>query len=88
MSGLSGAPRMAPKQRSTRPSRPKAVVQPVLDIVGLRAAIDAPPVDLSLQPGATLTFSATSLRPCRAFWTYWQDSCPIWAAPSWSMATM
>ncbi|MBS1058087.1 ABC transporter ATP-binding protein [Gluconobacter kondonii] len=56
MSGLSGAPRMAPKQRSTRP---KAVVQPVLDIVGLRAAIDAPPIDLSLQPGATLTLFGT-----------------------------
>ncbi len=55
MSGLSGAPRMAPKQGSIRPSRPKAVVEPVLDIVGLRAAIDAQPVDLSLQPGATLT---------------------------------
>lgn len=51
MSGLSGVSRMAPKQRSTRPSRPK----PVLEVVGLRAAIDAPPVDLSLKPGATLT---------------------------------
>lgn len=51
MSGLSGVSRMAPKQRSTRPSRPK----PVLEVSGLRAAIDAPPVDLSLQPGATLT---------------------------------
>lgn len=51
MSGLSGVSRMAPKQRSTRPSRPK----PVLEVAGLRAAIDAPPVDLSLQPGATLT---------------------------------
>ncbi|MBS1066556.1 ABC transporter ATP-binding protein [Gluconobacter kondonii] len=56
MSGLSGAPRMAPKQRSFRP---KAVVQPVLDVVGLRAAIDAPPIDLSLQPGATLTLFGT-----------------------------
>ena len=51
MSGLSGVSRMAPKQRSTRPSRPK----PVLEVAGLRAAIDAPPVDLSLQPGTTLT---------------------------------
>ncbi|MBF0851468.1 ABC transporter ATP-binding protein [Gluconobacter sp. R75690] len=51
MSGLSGVSRMAPKQRSARPSRPK----PVLEVAGLRAAIDAPPVDLSLQPGATLT---------------------------------
>ncbi|MBS1087204.1 ABC transporter ATP-binding protein [Gluconobacter sphaericus] len=52
MSGLSGVSRMAPKQRSARQPRPK----PVLEVAGLRAAIDAPPVDLSLQPGTTLTF--------------------------------
>ncbi|MBS1104283.1 ABC transporter ATP-binding protein [Gluconobacter sp. Dm-62] len=51
MSGLSGISRMAPKQGGRRPPRPK----PVLEVAGLRAAIDAPPVDLSLQPGTTLT---------------------------------
>lgn len=51
MSGLSGVSRMAPKQRSPRSSRPK----PALEVSGLRTTIDAPPVSLSLQPGATLT---------------------------------
>ncbi|MFT8809411.1 ABC transporter ATP-binding protein [Gluconobacter sp.] len=51
MSGLSGVSRMAPKKRSPRPSRPA----PVLEISGLRTAINAPPMDLSLQPGTTLT---------------------------------
>lgn len=51
MSGLSGVSRMAPKKRSTRPSRPA----PVLEVSSLRAAINAPPVDLSLRPGTTLT---------------------------------
>ena len=51
MSGLSGVSRMAPKKRSARPSRPASV----LEVSGLRAAINAPPVDLSLRPGTTLT---------------------------------
>ncbi|MBF0860417.1 ABC transporter ATP-binding protein [Gluconobacter sp. LMG 31484] len=42
---------MAPKKRSARPSQPA----PVLEVSGLRAAINAPPVDLSLRPGTTLT---------------------------------
>lgn len=48
MSGLSGVSRMAPKQRSTRPS-------PVLEVADLRTALDAPPLNLSLRSGTTLT---------------------------------
>ncbi|MFT8523321.1 ABC transporter ATP-binding protein [Gluconobacter oxydans] len=51
MSGLSAVSRRAPTHCRTRPSRPN----PGLQVAGLGAAIDAPPVDLSLQPGATLT---------------------------------
>ncbi|KXV43026.1 ABC transporter ATP-binding protein [Gluconobacter roseus] len=42
---------MAPKKRSARTARPA----PVLEVIGLRAAINAPPVDFSLRPGTTLT---------------------------------